>query len=316
MAESIYSLIGKKIWLAGHGGMVGRALAARLESEDCEILACPRAQLDLTDRCAVLEWVHSHKPDAVFVAAAKVGGIAANMEMPAEFLHDNLAIAVNVIHASHLAGVEKLLFLGSSCIYPRDAAQPIEESALLTGALEPTNQYYAIAKIAGLMMCAAYRRQYGCNFISAMPCNLYGQYDRFDPETAHVIPALMRRFHEAKMSGTEAVEVWGSGMPRREFMHVDDAADALVFLMQNYEGESHVNIGWGEDISIAELAAAIASIVGFEGKLLFNTAKPDGVPRKVLDVSCITRLGWKPRIRLAGGLAETYRWFAEQGLSA
>jgi GDP-L-fucose synthase len=251
------------------------------------------------------------RPEAVFVAAATVGGILANDSRPAEFLYDNLMIAANIIEAARRTGVSKLLFLGSSCIYPRLAAQPMREDALLTGPLEPTNQWYAVAKIAGLKLCAAYRRQFGVDFISAQPTNLYGPGDTFDLAASHVIPALMAKMHRAKCEGAPSVEIWGTGKPRREFLHVDDLADALVFLMKGYSDEEHVNIGWGDDVSIAELAGLIAETVGFRGSFHFDPSKPDGAPRKLLDTSKLTALGWRPQIALRQGLADTYRWFLE-----
>jgi GDP-L-fucose synthase len=290
--------------------MVGSALLHRLDQEGCTLLTVEREDLDLTRQEQVERWMGKARPQAVFVAAAKVGGIVANESAPAQFLYDNLAIAANVIHASAAAGVEKLLFLGSSCIYPKLAPQPIPESALLTGHLEPTNEWYAIAKIAGLKLCQAYRRQQGCDFISAMPTNLYGPGDNFDLATGHVIPALMRKAHEAKVSGAAELIVWGSGTPRREFLHVDDAADALLHLMTHYSGEAHVNVGCGSDLSILELARLIARIVGFTGQISTDPSKPDGTPRKLLDMSKLRSLGWQPKIGLEQGLTSTYQWFA------
>ncbi|MBX7541466.1 GDP-L-fucose synthase [Qipengyuania sp. GH29] len=291
--------------------MVGKALVRRLGREDCEILTADRS-VDLRDQGAVREWFAGHQPDAVLLAAARVGGIMANAERPGEFLYDNLAIATTVIQAARQHGVGKLLFLGSSCIYPKFAEQPITEDALLTGALEPTNEAYAIAKIAGLKLASAYRRQYGCDYISAMPTNLYGPGDNYDPEGSHVIPGMIRRFHEAKLAGKDAVEIWGSGTPKREFLHVDDLADACVFLLQNYSDESHVNVGFGEDIAIIDLAHLVARVVGFEGRIECDTSKPDGTPRKLMDSSRLSAMGWKPSIGLEEGLRKAYRAFLEE----
>ena len=307
-----YSLAGKRVWVAGHNGMVGSALFRRLASENCELLIGGRRDFDLLNQWAVRSWLEDNHPDVIFLAAARVGGILANSERPADFLYENLTIETNIIEAAAQLGVEKLLFLGSSCIYPRDAEQPIREEALLTGPLEETNQWYAIAKIAGIKLCEAYRRQQGCDFISAMPTNLYGPGDNFDLATSHVLPALIRKAHEAKTSGARALTIWGSGTPRREFLHVDDCADALVFLMQHYSGESHVNVGCGEDLSILRLAELVCSIVGFEGEIELDASKPDGTPRKLLDVARLTALGWRPRIELREGIAATYAWFCEQ----
>jgi len=306
----LYSLAGKRVWVAGHRGMVGSALVRRLGQMDCEVITVDRQALDLTRQEPVERWLQKTKPQAIFLAAAKVGGIVANDSAPAAFLYDNLAIAANVIHAAAAANVEKLLFLGSSCIYPKFAPQPIHEEALLTAPLEPTNQWYAVAKIAGLKLCEAYRRQHGCDFISAMPTNLYGPGDNFDLTSSHVVPALLRKAHEAKIAGRPELEIWGSGTPRREFLHVDDAADALVYLMERYSDFSHVNVGSGYDLTILELAKTIAQVVGFEGNIKTDPTKPDGTPRKLLDSSKLAALGWRPRISLADGLAETYRWFA------
>jgi GDP-L-fucose synthase len=292
--------------------MVGSALLRRLEQEDCILLTAERDEVDLTRQEQVETWMGKARPQTVFVAAAKVGGIVANDSAPVPFLYDNLAIALNVIHTAAATGVEKLLFLGSSCIYPKLAPQPITESALLTGPLEPTNEWYAIAKIAGLKLCHAYRRQHGCDFISAMPTNLYGPGDNFDLATSHVIPALMRKAHEAKISGTAEMIVWGSGTPRREFLHVDDAADALLHVMTHYSGEAHVNVGFGSDLTILELARMIARVVGFTGQIATDRSKPDGTPRKLLDTSKLRSLGWQPKIGLEEGLTSTYRWFAHQ----
>jgi GDP-L-fucose synthase len=312
MASDVtYPLAGKRVWVAGHTGLVGAALVRRLAREGCEILTVSRAEVDLRRQVELEAWMASARPDAVFLAAARVGGIGANAAFPAEFLYDNLAMATNVIEAARRGGVEKLLFLGSSCIYPRAAPQPISEDALLTGPLEPTNQAYAIAKIAGLKLTEAYRAQYGCDFISAMPTNLYGPGDNFDLASSHVLPALIRKAHEAKRLGEPAITVWGTGSPRREFLHVDDCADALVFLMQRYSGGETVNVGVGEDISVADLADLVRRIVGFTGEIRYDHAKPDGTPRKLLDVNRLTGLGWKPSIALEDGVAQTYRWFAD-----
>lgn len=307
---------GKRIWVAGHRGMVGSAVVRRLASEGCEVLTAPRAELDLRRQAEVEGWLDAARPDAVVLAAATVGGILANDTRPAEFLYDNLAIEANVIHASRRVGVSKLLFLGSSCIYPRLAPQPMAEDALLTGPLEPTNEWYAVAKIAGIKLCQAYRRQYGCDFISAMPTNLYGVGDNFDPRGSHVVPALLRKVHEAKEVGRDAVEVWGSGRPLREFLYVDDLADGLVFLLRNYSGEPHVNVGSGVEVSIAELARLVAETVGWRGRLVFDPAKPDGAPRKLMDVSRMAAMGWRARTGLAEGLRLTYDWFLDRGRTA
>lgn len=308
-----FPLAGQRVFVAGHTGMVGSALLRRLARESCEILTVARAEVDLRRQDAVEAWLAHARPDAIFAAAATVGGILANDRRPAEFLYDNMIIEANLIEAARRAGVKKLLFLGSSCIYPRMARQPIAEDALLTGPLEPTNQWYAVAKIAGLMLCAAYRRQYGSDFISAQPTNLYGPGDTYDLQSGHVIPALIAKTHRAMMTGAAEVEIWGTGTPRREFLHVDDLADALVFLITRYSAELHVNVGWGEDITIAELARLIAETVGFKGRLRYATDKPDGTPRKLLDVGLLNRLGWRPRIKLREGLADAYRWYLEHG---
>ncbi len=305
-----FALAGKRVFVAGHRGLVGAAIMRRLAREDCELLTVGRERLDLRRQDAVESWMADARPDAVFLAAAKVGGILANDRDPAEFLHDNLAIQTNVIEASRRAGVAKLLVLGSSCIYPKLAEQPIAETALLTGPLEPTNQWYAIAKIAGLKLAEAYRRQYGCDFIAAMPTNLYGPGDDFNLETSHVLPALMRKIHEAKLAGAPTVIVWGSGTPRREFMHVDDCADALVFLMERYSAAEHINVGSGQEVTIRDLAAMVAEIVGYQGAIALDRSKPDGTPRKLMNSSKLAALGWKPRIPLRRGIKETYRWFA------
>ncbi|NJO55439.1 MAG: GDP-L-fucose synthase [Rhodospirillales bacterium] len=302
---------GKRVWVAGHRGMVGSAIARRLEDENCEILTATHAECDLTNQAATSAWIAAKRPHAVFLAAAKVGGIVANDSYPAEFIYQNLMIEANVIDAAYRNGVEKLLFLGSSCIYPKFAAQPLTEDALLTGALEPTNEWYAVAKIAGIKLCQAYRKQYGANFISGMPTNLYGPGDNFDLQTSHVLPALIRKAHDAKLKGAETMEIWGTGTPRREFLHVDDLADACVYLLQHYEGHDHVNLGCGEDVPIKDLAEMVLKVVGAESKLVCDTTKPDGTPRKLLDVSRLKDLGWQPKIDLETGLSTTYDWFTQ-----
>jgi len=310
-APPTFDLAGKRVWVAGHRGMVGSAIRRRLERESCTVLTASREACDLVRQAAVERWLDEARPDVVVVAAAKVGGILANATYPAEFLYDNLMIEANVVDAAHRSGVEKLLFLGSSCIYPKHAAQPMAEDALLTGPLEPTNEWYAIAKIAGIKLCQAYQRQYGHRFISAMPTNLYGPGDNFNLETSHVLPALLRKAHELKERGGDTLPVWGSGMPRREFLHVDDMADACVFLLTHYEGHEHVNIGCGEDVTIAELARLVIATVGVAAVPVFDPSKPDGTPRKLLDVGRLRSLGWRPRIGLAEGVGATYRWFLE-----
>ena len=298
------------IFVAGHRGLVGSAIVRRLRADGAQrLLLRDRAELDLRSAAAVEQFFSGHRPRQVYLAAAKVGGIEANRSQPAQFLRDNLQIQTNIIDAAQRHGVRKLLFLGSSCIYPREAPQPMVEESLLTGPLEPTNQWYAIAKIAGLKMCQAYRREFGFDAISLMPTNLYGPGDNFDLKNSHVLPALMRKCHEAKQQQAAAVEVWGSGTPRREFLHVDDLAAACVHLMQHYSEELPINVGWGEDVSIAELAQLIADTVGFRGALKFDPAKPDGPPRKLLDTTRLTSLGWRPAIRLKAGLASTYDWY-------
>ena len=309
--DETFDLKGKRVFIAGHRGMVGSALGRRLASEDCEILTVQRSRLDLLDQEGVRRWMADHRPEAVIMAAAKVGGILANDTFPADFLRDNLVMQSNVIEAAFRSDVRRLLFLGSSCIYPKLAPQPIPEDALLTGPLEPTNEWYAVAKIAGLKLCQAYRRQYGVDYISAMPTNLYGPGDNFDLQSSHVVPALMRKAHEVKHAGGRTIEVWGSGEPRREFLHVDDAADALVWLLKNYSGDSHVNVGVGEDVTIAELARTILSAVGADAAITFDPTKPDGTPRKLMDVSRLFATGWRPRYSLRGGLEQTYAWFLE-----
>jgi GDP-L-fucose synthase len=302
------------IFVAGHTGLVGSAIVRRLRAAGFHnLLLLERGRLDLRDQRAVETFFQTQRPHFVFLAAARVGGILANDSCPAMFLRDNLAIELDVIDSAYRHGVRKLLFLGSSCMYPKHAPQPMGEDCLLSGPLEPTNEWYAIAKIAGLKMCQAYRRQYGFDAISVIPTNLYGPGDNFHPRDSHVVPALIRRFHEAKATGAQEVEIWGTGTPRREFLHVDDLADACLYLMQRYDDEKWINVGCGSDVSIAELAAIISRTVGFEGRLKFNTSMPDGSPRKLLDVSRLTALGWVARIPLAAGMVDTYRWFLENG---
>ncbi len=311
-APEVFRLRGARVYVAGHRGMVGSACARRLEAEGCEVLTADRARVDLRRQAEVEAFMRDTRPDAVVVAAARVGGILANDTLPAEFLYDNLMIEANLIEAAHRADVGRLLFLGSSCIYPREAPQPIPESALLTGPLEPTNQWYAVAKIAGIKLCQAYRRQYGRDYVSAMPCNLYGPGDYFHPERSHVIPALLQRFHLAAQAGVASVTCWGSGQPRREFMHVDDLAEACAFLLRGFSAEEHVNIGTGSDITIAELATEVARVTGFAGRIEWDTSKPDGTMLKRMDVSRLAEMGWQSRIGFAEGLAGTYRWFLDQ----
>ncbi|MBT5219779.1 MAG: GDP-L-fucose synthase [Woeseia sp.] len=298
------------VFVAGHNGLVGSAICRRLESDGVRPLVASRSEVDLTDQREVDAWFSSNKIDQVYLAAAKVGGIHANDTCPAEFIRDNLAIQTNIIHSAWKSSVKKLLFLGSSCIYPKLAAQPMAEDSLLTGELEPTNEWYAIAKIAGIKMCQAYRKQYGFDAISVMPTNLYGPGDNFDLETSHVLPALIRKFHEAKLAGDDSVSIWGSGEPRREFLHVDDLASACVFLMESYSSPDIVNVGWGTDISIRELAEMIQSVVGFDGHIELDSDKPDGTPRKLLDTKRLSVLGWTPTIQLRSGIEATYEWYA------
>jgi len=300
-----------RVYVAGHRGLVGSALVRRLEREPVEIITKPRHELDLENPIAVLRFFARERPDHVYLAAAKVGGILANSMYPADFIRNNLLVTLNVLEAARDSGVKKLLFLGSSCIYPKLAAQPITEDALLTGPLEPTNEPYAVAKIAGIQMCRSYNRQFGTNFVSVMPTNLYGTGDNFDLNTSHVLPALIRKFHEAKLSGASAVTIWGTGAPRREFLHVDDLADACVHVMAHHDGDELVNIGCGEDITIADVARMVGEVVGFSGTLEFDTSKPDGTPRKLLDVSRLSKLGWRAQIPLRDGIEQTYRWFKE-----
>lgn len=301
-----------KIFVAGHRGLVGSAIARALEAAGyTNVIKKTRSELDLLDQKAVADFFAAEKPAYVFDAAAKVGGILANKEHPAEFIHQNLVIQNNIIHNAYLSGVKKLVFLGSSCIYPKLSPQPIKEEYLLTGPLEPTNDAYAIAKIAGIMMCQSYNKQYGTNFISLMPTNLYGPNDNFDLESSHVLPALIRKFHEAKENGTPNVTLWGTGSPMREFLHVDDLADAAVFLMNNYDGSEIVNVGTGEDVTIKELAELIRDTVGYKGELLWDTDKPDGTPRKLLDVSRLHKLGWRHRLELQRGIKDTFQWYLD-----
>lgn len=298
-----------RTYVAGHTGLAGSAICRRLAQDGVDVLCATSDELDLTNQRSVRDWFRRHEIDQVYLAAARVGGIAANEAEPAGFLRANLMIQTNVIHEAWSHGVTKLLFLGSSCIYPKLAEQPIREDSLLSGPLEPTNDSYAIAKIAGIKMCEAYRRQYGFDAIAVMPTNLYGPNDNFDLESSHVLPALLRKFHEAKVGGQPTVTVWGTGRPRREFLHVDDLADASIFLMKNYSDEQIVNVGWGQDLTIAELAACIQEIVGFKGTIAFDRTRPDGTPRKLLDISRLRALGWEPRIQLIDGLSDTYRWY-------
>jgi len=308
-SEDVFPLTGLRVWVAGHRGMVGSAIVRRLASEGCEVLTAERAAVDLERQDQVERWMAEARPDAIFLAAAKVGGILANDTRPADFLYANLMIEANIIQAAHLNGVRKLLFLGSSCIYPKLAPQPIAEDSLLTGPLEPTNEWYAIAKIAGIKMAQAYRKQFGDDFISAMPTNLYGPNDNFDLNSSHVLPALIRKAHEAKLAGQSTLTIWGSGTPLREFLHADDCADALVFLMKRYSDHAHVNVGFGEDITIADLAALVCDVVGLKAEIIRDTSKPDGTPRKLMDSTRLNQLGWSPRINLREGIADAYRAF-------
>lgn len=303
------TLAGERIYLAGHRGMVGSALMRRLAYEDCTLITVGRDRLDLRRQAEVEDFMRAERPDIVVVAAARVGGILANDSFPADFLHDNLLIAANVIGAAHATDVQRLLFLGSSCIYPRDALQPIDEEALLTGPLEATSQWYAIAKIAGVKLVQAYRRQYGRDYIAAMPGNLYGPGDNFDLLSSHVLPALIHKAHSAKLSGDETLTIWGTGTPRREFLHVDDCADALVFLLENYSGAAPINVGSGTDITIRALAELVCDVVGFDGRIVTDAAKPDGTPRKLMNSGRLRALGWEPKIELREGVAQTYAWF-------
>ncbi|MGO7540869.1 GDP-L-fucose synthase family protein [Rhizobium ruizarguesonis] len=309
----MYDLSNKKIWVAGHRGMVGSALVRRLQSEECNVITATRREVDLKRQDEVEKFVEATRPDAIILAAAKVGGILANDTLPADFLYDNLIIEANIFQAAHRNDVGRLLFLGSSCIYPKFAPQPISEDALLTGPLEPTNEWYAVAKIAGIKLAEAYRRQHGRDYISAMPTNLYGPGDNFDLQSSHVLPALIRKAHLAKLSGASEVTVWGTGTPRREFLHVDDCADALVFLLKNYSGAQHVNVGSGEDIEIIELTRLVCRVVGYEGRIVHDLSKPDGTPRKLMSNQKLREMSWKPRISLEDGIRATYTWFLEFG---
>lgn len=304
------------IYVAGHAGLVGSAVVARLEQDGfTNILTATRSQLDLRDQSEVSHWFKANHPEYVFLVAGTVGGVLANSTRPAEFIYDNLMIHGTVVHAAHEYGVRKLLYLGSSCIYPRQASQPITEDQLLTGPLEPTNEWYALAKISGIKLCEAYRRQYGDDFISAMPTNLYGPNDNFDLNSSHVLPALIRKFHDARSSDNPEVEIWGTGSPMREFLHVNDLADACLFLMENYSDDSHINVGTGVDLSIRELAEKVRSVVCPEATLRFDTSKPDGTPRKVLDITKLREAGWSPSIDLDTGIRTTYQWFVDQQAS-
>ncbi len=314
MSEVLYELKGKRVWVAGHRGMVGSALLRRLEREDCEVLVAAREALDLRRQDEVARWLGDARPHVVLLAAARVGGIGANDTHKVAFIRDNLQIQTNVISAAADAGVERLVFLGSSCVYPKFAPQPIREESLLSGPLEPTNQWYAVAKIAGLKLSEAYHAELGLHFSSVMPTNLYGPNDNFDLASSHVLPALLRKIHEAKSAALPSVSVWGSGKPLREFLHVDDCADAVIHAVRHQPGGSLLNVGTGKDIAIGDLAKLIAEIVGFEGKFEFDASKPDGTPRKLLDVSRMTELGWKPRISLRAGIAGTYRWFLDNAI--
>jgi GDP-L-fucose synthase len=312
VARTPFELNGKTVFVAGHGGMVGGALLRRLAQENVKLLTANRRDLDFRDQAAVNRWFADKRPQVVFLAAAKVGGIVANNTLRGEFIYDNLAISTNVIHAAHVNGTEKLMFLGSSCIYPKLASQPLREDSMLTGPLEPTNEPYAIAKIAGIKMVEAYRSQYGADFINVMPTNLYGPGDNYHPEYSHVAAALIRRFHEAKVSGVSDVVVWGTGTPRREFLYVDDMADACIHLMKNYSEQELVNIGTGEDITIAEFARVVAATVGYSGGISFDTSRPDGTPRKLLDVSRLAALGWRARTSLQDGIKRAYQAFLHE----
>lgn len=306
-----YNLEGKRVWVAGHRGMVGGALLRRLDSEGCTVLKVGREVLDLSNQAAVMDWMSQERPDAIFLAAAKVGGIHANNIAPVDFLQSNLLIQTNILQAAHACDVERLLFLGSSCIYPKYAQQPISELSLLTGSLEPTNEWYAIAKISGLKLCQAYRKQYNRDWISAMPTNLYGPGDNYDLNSSHVLPALLRKFHEAKLSNSREIVLWGSGKPLREFLHCDDLADALIFLIKNYSDYEHINVGSGTEINIRDLAKLIARVVGYEANLIFDSSKPDGTPRKLMDSSRLNELGWNNVRPLKDGIRSTYQHWLE-----
>lgn len=316
MTELAFPLTDKRVFVAGHGGMAGGAIVRRLSSENCEILTVARRDLDMTRQKDVEEWMAAARPDAVFLAAAKVGGIQANNTRPAEFLYDNLAIETNIVHAAYRVGVKKLLFLGSSCIYPRGAEQPMKEEALLTGTLEPTNEAYAVAKIAGIKLCQAYRKQYGCDFVSAMPTNLYGPGDRYDLTQGHVVAALIMKVHAAKAKGEDSIVIWGTGTPRREFLFTEDLADGLVFMMKNYSDQGHLNLGTGVDITIRELAETVAKVAGWSGGFVYDRDKPDGVPRKVMDVRRLAALGWRAKTPFEDGMRQAYDWYAEHVAAA
>ena len=310
-----FPIAGKRIFVAGHRGMVGSALVRRLQREDCELLLAPRSELDLLDQAATAAWMRREKPDAVVIAAATVGGILANNSYPVDFLYNNLLIAANCIGAAHAADVNRLLFLGSSCIYPKFAEQPIKEESLLTGLLEPTNEWYAVAKIAGIKLCQAHRLQYGRDYIAAMPTNLYGPGDNFDLQSSHVMPALIRKVHAAKVAGDSAITIWGTGSPRREFLHADDCADACVHLLGTYSDITHINVGSGEDLTIFELAELVCDVVGFSGAIERDLSKPDGTPRKLMSADKLRGMGWSPTINLRDGIAETYKWYIANELS-
>ena len=312
MTELLYNLKGKTVWVAGHNGMVGRSVCKRLKDEPvADIITSSRAEVDLRDQRSVVAWMEKQRPDVVIIAAAKVGGIYANDIYPAEFIYENLMIASNIIHTAHVVDTEKLLFLGSSCIYPKFAAQPMIEDCLLTGALEPTNEWYAVAKIAGIKLCEAYRKQYGKDFISAMPTNLYGPHDNYHPENSHVIPALLRKAHEAKVNDKPGMSIWGSGTPKREFLYAEDCADAIIHILKYYSEDEHINVGSGTDIAIGQLAKKIMNVVGFKGDLITDSSKPDGTPRKLMSGSKLKDIGWAPKVGLDRGLELTYKWFLE-----
>ncbi|MEG3618526.1 GDP-L-fucose synthase [Magnetovibrio sp. PR-2] len=315
MTDKVYSLAGKRVWVAGHKGMVGSALVRQLSKLDCEVLTADRNELDLLRQEAVEQWVHDKRPDAIFLAAGKVGGIYANDTWPADFIYNNLMIEANIIHSAFLNKVEKLLFLGSSCIYPKMAPQPMTEDALLTGPLEPTNEWYAIAKISGIKLCQAYRKQHGCDYISAMPTNLYGPGDNYDPVSSHVVAALIAKAHRAKVEDEQNIEIWGTGTPKREFLFVDDLADGLVYLMEHYSDHDHINIGSGIEATIQELANIIGEATGYDGGYTYNTDKPDGTPRKLMDCSRIHNMGWKSQTSLRDGMVNAYQWYLENTLS-
>ena len=311
-----YPLEGKRVWVAGHNGMVGSATVRRLLREDCDILTVARSDLDLRNQIDVQHWIGDTKPQAITVAAATVGGILANTNYPVDFLYDNLTIASNIIHAAHIHKVEKLLFIGSACIYPREAKQPMPEESLLTGSLEPTNEWHAIAKIAAIKLCQAHRHQYGRDFIAAQPNNLYGPGDDFDPDSSHVIPALVGKAHRAKVDASDTLEVWGSGTVMREFMYIDDLADAVVYLLKHYSDNIPINIGSGQELTICELAETICQIVGYKGRLIFDRSKPDGAPRKLLDRTRLEKLGWSASVPLQKGLQQTYDWYLTNSISS